>query len=126
MTNPKIPVSTWTMHNCDKSHRDAKSFIKCCLNKYYYNGENAHKPSIRSYGSGSWAVIREMWSDVYYTEHNGKRNNQQYKIFEITTYTTYEEATNYYSKLAAGCWDCDNCRGGYCLNLQSSIVKVTI
>jgi hypothetical protein len=122
--NSVIPITTWSRHNCAKSHRNAATFLECCLNKYYHNGENAHKPSIRLHGEGEWAVIKESWSDVYYTEHSGRRNNQTHKIFEVALLPTYEVACSFYEKVSSACWD-DNCRGGRCVELREQIVKIS-
>lgn len=121
----KLPVSTWYRHNCTSAHRTSRTFIKCCLDRYYFNGENAHKPSIRLHGAenGDWIVIRESWSDVYYTEHNGRRNNQTHKVFEVAILNTYEAACDFYDTVSYSC-DEDTCHGGRCLNLKDAIVKV--
>ena len=120
-----IPVKTWSIHNCSSSHRNANSFLKCCLNKYYYNGRNAHKPSIRIGGRGNWAVMKESWSETYYTEHNGRRNDQTHKIFEIVLFDSYEAVCEIFARDLRQCWD-DDCRGGSCVNLKPEIVKVLI
>jgi hypothetical protein len=118
-----ISVSTWSFHNCQAAHKTAKAFLKCCLDKYYHNGENSHKPSIRIHGSGEWAVVKESWSDIYYTEHNGKRNNQTHKIFEVGLFSTYEAACSFHEQVSSVCWD-DSCRGGRCGDLKESIIKI--
>lgn len=121
----KIPVVTWSWHNCDKVHKTAATVIKCSLNKYYHNGQNAHKPSIRQHGKGSWAVIKEFWSEIYYTTHNGRSNNQQHKIFDVAMFDSYESAAMFYKEVSVNCWD-DNCNGGSCRDIKDSIVKVAL
>ena len=121
----KIPVSTWSWHNCDKAHKTPATFIKCSLNKYYHNGENAHKPSIRQHGSGEWAVIKEFWSDTYYRTHNGRRNNLTHMIFEVALFKTYEGAVAFHKEVSVDCWD-DNCNGGTCRDLKNSIIKIAV
>lgn len=121
----KLRVSAWSRHNCTSAHRTSRTFIKCCLDRYYFNGENAHKPSIRFHGAenGDWVVIRESWSDVYYTEHNGRTNNQTHKVFEVAILNTYEAACDFYDMVSSSCWE-DTCNGGRCVNVRQTIIKV--
>lgn len=121
----KIPVSTWSWHNCDKSHKTSTTLLKCSLDKYYFNGSNAHKPSIRIRGYGNWAVLKESWSETYYTTHNGRSNNQTHKIFEVALHETYEDAVEAHQKLSHACWD-DDCSGRSCRYLRGVIIKVVI
>lgn len=100
----KAPVITWSSCQCSKSHKTSRTFFECAIGKKYsHNGSNAHLNRVYPEGSGDWAVMSERWSEVYYSEHNGKTNNLQHLQVFIKLFETFEEASDYFLRAKENC-----------------------
>lgn len=92
----------WTSCRCSSNHKTTATWIKCRLNFYHDNGENKHKPSIKTHkcsGKEPWLVIRKTYSGDYYTTHNGKSNNCGYFIYDVESFSSHRDALNRYHQL---------------------------
>lgn len=97
-------LKVWTSCRCSKSHKNSGSWIKCRLNYYHDNGENKHKPAFDTSAVGSgklpWVVLTKTYSGDYYTEWNGRTNNQGYYEYGVQAFSTHKDALNRYHQMA--------------------------